>query len=146
LLSPSTVLPEDSAREEPAGRLAGWKVLLVDDSPEVLETLVMLLEMEDADIQAFSDPFKALEAAEKATFDIIISDIGMPGMNGHELMQALRRLPNCATTPSVALTGYGTGQDVQQTLQSGFSCHIGKPVAYDVLIETLEKVGGELKR
>lgn len=146
LLSPSTVLPEDSAREEPAGRLAGWKVLLVDDSPEVLETLMMLLEMEDADIQAFSDPFKALEAAGQTTFDIIISDIGMPGMNGHELMRALRRLPNCATTPSVALTGYGTGQDVQQTLQSGFSCHIGKPVVYDVLIETLEKVGGELKR
>ena len=142
LISPTASLPDDKSCDEPAGRLAGWKVLLVDDSPEVLETLSLLLEMEEADIHAFSDPFKALEAAKSASYDVIISDIGMPGMNGHELMKALRQLPGSATTPSVALTGYGTGKDVQLTLQAGFNCHIGKPVAYDVLIETLERARG----
>lgn len=58
-------------------------------------------------------------------------------MNGHELMQALRRLPNCTHVPSIALTGYGAGQDVQKTIDSGFTCHLGKPVDMDVLLSTV---------
>ena len=67
---------------------------MVDDSADVLETLKMLLEMEDAQVTAFDRPATALDAAKSSRFDFIISDLGMPVMNGHELMSALRQLPH----------------------------------------------------
>lgn len=130
--------PQDQAE----GRLQGLKVLLVDDSIDVLETLKMLLEMEGALVSAFEDPLLALKAGECEGFDLIISDLGMPGMNGHELMRALRLLPASANTPSIALTGYGASVDVQKSQDAGFSRHLGKPVAYDQMIETILQITG----
>ena len=121
-----------------SGRLSGLTILLVDDSAEVLETLKMLLEMEDAQVIAFDRPVAALDAAKNTRFDLIISDLGMPVMSGHELMSALRQLPLIKDVPAIALTGYGAHSDIQKSRQSGFDQHIGKPVSYDDLIETIE--------
>lgn len=132
----------EPAQEEAEGRLKGLKVLLVDDSIDVLETLKMLLEMEGAVVSAFEDPLLALKAGESEGFDLIISDLGMPGMNGHELVQALRLLPASAHTPSIALTGYGASVDVQKSQDAGFSRHLGKPVAYEQMIETILQITG----
>ncbi|MGL6245460.1 CheR family methyltransferase [Pseudomonas sp.] len=130
---------QDVARiDDAAGRLSGLTILLVDDSAEVLETLKMLLEMEDAQVIAFDRPVAALDAAQSTSFDLIISDLGMPVMNGHDLMRALRQLPRLKDVPAIALTGYGAGSDIQKSRQSGFDQHIGKPVSYDDLIETIE--------
>lgn len=126
--------------DEGAGRLSGLTILLVDDSAEVLETLKMLLEMEDAQVIAFDRPVAALDAAKGTHFDLIISDLGMPVMNGHELMSALRQLPLLRDVPAIALTGYGAQSDIQKSRQSGFDQHIGKPVSYDELIETIEEL------
>lgn len=142
-ITPESLSLDDATFQPFEGLLKDLKVLLVDDSPDVLETLRMLLEMELANVQAFNSPEKALEAAKDDTFDVIISDIGMPGMNGHELMQALRQLPTCADVPSIALTGYGAGADVQKTIDSGFTRHLGKPVDMDVLLETVKSVSRE---
>jgi two-component system CheB/CheR fusion protein len=130
------VVPTDDV----AGRLSGLTILLVDDSADVLETLKMLLEMEDAEVIAFDRPVAALDAAKSTRFDLIISDLGMPVMNGHELMSALRQLPLVKDVPAIALTGYGTNSDIQKSRQSGFDQHIGKPVSYDDLIETIESL------
>jgi two-component system CheB/CheR fusion protein len=124
--------------DEASGRLSGLTILLVDDSADVLETLKMLLEMEDAQVVAFDRPVAALDAAKSTRFDLIISDLGMPVMNGHELMSALRQLPLVKDVPAIALTGYGAQSDIQKSRQSGFDQHIGKPVSYDDLIETIE--------
>jgi two-component system CheB/CheR fusion protein len=124
--------------EEVSGRLSGLTILLVDDSADVLETLKMLLEMEDAQVIAFDRPVAALDAAKSTRFDLIISDLGMPVMNGHELMSALRQLPLVKDVPAIALTGYGTQSDIQKSRQSGFDQHLGKPVSYEDLIETIE--------
>ncbi|MDQ0126529.1 two-component system CheB/CheR fusion protein [Pseudomonas lini] len=121
-----------------SGRLSGLTILLVDDSADVLETLKMLLEIEDAKVIAFDRPVAALDAAKNTRFDLIISDLGMPVMSGHELMSALRQLPLIKDVPAIALTGYGTHSDIQKSRQSGFDQHIGKPVSYDDLIETIE--------
>jgi len=121
-----------------SGRLSGLTILLVDDSADVLETLKMLLEMEDAQVIAFDRPVAALDAAKNTRFDLIISDLGMPVMSGHELMSALRQLPLIKDVPAIALTGYGAHSDIQKSRQSGFDQHIGKPVSYDDLIETIE--------
>ncbi|WP_285433840.1 CheR family methyltransferase [Pseudomonas sp. fls2-241-R2A-110] len=124
--------------DEATGRLSGLTILLVDDSADVLETLKVLLEMEDAEVIAFDRPVEALDAAKSMHFDLIISDLGMPVMNGHELMSALRQLPLAKDVPAIALTGYGAHSDITKSRQSGFDQHVGKPVSYEELIETIE--------
>lgn len=125
---------------EQTGRLAGLTVLLVDDSREVLETLKLLLEMEDAHVIDFYEPHRALEAAQTGQFDVVVSDVGMPGMSGHDLMRALRELPHIKQIPAIALTGYGAESDIEKSRNSGFDRHLGKPVSYDALIETIEEL------
>jgi two-component system CheB/CheR fusion protein len=124
--------------EEASGRLNGLTILLVDDSADVLETLKVLLEMEGAEVIAFDRPVEALDAAKSMHFDLIISDLGMPVMSGHELMSALRQLPLAKDVPAIALTGYGAHNDITKSRQSGFDQHVGKPVSYEELIETIE--------
>ncbi|NUT85237.1 PAS domain S-box protein [Pseudomonas corrugata] len=138
LAAPQSETVPVAAIESATGKLDGLNILLVDDSPEVLETMKMLLEMEDAQVLAFDQPLEALKAAESRRFDLIISDLGMPVMNGHQLISALRQLPLAKNVPAIALTGYGTHSDVQKSHAAGFDQHLGKPVSYDALIETIE--------
>ncbi|WP_414708295.1 chemotaxis protein CheB [Pseudomonas sp. UBA6310] len=140
---PLYTLPHALAADKGAvegGKLRNLRILLVDDSPDILETLQMLLEMEEARVTTATSGEKALALADTQTFDLILSDIGMPNMDGHALIRALRQLPQCAGVPAIALTGYGTSDDAQKTLDAGFNQHIGKPVAYDALIATIEKL------
>ncbi|CAG8871550.1 Sensor histidine kinase RcsC [Pseudomonas fluorescens] len=118
-----------------AARLHGMKVLLIDDSIEILEIMKQLLEMEEAEVIAFHDPLQVVEHARDTHFDVIISDIGMPGMDGHQLIGELRKINHLQKTPAIALTGYG---DKAASALSGFDQHLTKPVQYEVLIETIE--------
>ncbi len=122
------------------GRLQGLKVLLVDDSAEVLDVMKMLLETEMAEVFSFTDARQALEAATSEPYDLIISDVGMPHMSGHELIKELRKIPHCLTVPAIALTGYGNRADVQKALKAGFNRHLGKPVSYEGLIDTIDSL------
>jgi two-component system, chemotaxis family, CheB/CheR fusion protein len=133
-------LPLSDAEQDADERLHGVKVLLVDDSAEVLEVLNLLLEMEGAQVSAFNDPQTALETARDAQYDLIISDIGMPKMNGHELMRKLRTIGHLRQVPAIALTGYGAGSDQKKAAESGFTTHLSKPVAHDSLIVLIEKL------
>lgn len=137
-LSEQSHLPDTCDAKAENERLNGVKVLLVDDSAEVLEVLNMLLEMEGAQVSAFSDPLSALETAGEAHYDLIISDIGMPKMNGHELMRELRKIGHLRQVPAVALTGYGASSDQKKTADSGFNSHVSKPVTHEALINLIE--------
>jgi two-component system CheB/CheR fusion protein len=140
LCQPGLVSGEESVISEQSGRLAGQNVLLVDDSKDVLEILKMLLEMEDACVEAFADPLQALEAARKrGNYDVIISDIGMPFMNGHQFIRAVREIPELESTPAIALSGYDTPSDQKTSRQSGFDYHVGKPVSHDKLIDVIDQ-------
>lgn len=124
------------------GRLSGIHVLLVDDSPDVLDVMQQLLEMESTEVTAFSDPQRALNAAGEGRYDVILSDIGMPGMDGHELIKPLRALAHLRYTPAIAMTGYGASADQYKSRQSGFDRHLNKPVSYDDLIDAIEALSG----
>ncbi|MGN8260101.1 CheR family methyltransferase [Pseudomonas sp. SMSB3] len=124
------------------GRLQGLHVLLVDDSPQVLSVMQELLQMESAQVSAFSDPRQALSACADQSFDVILSDIGMPEMDGNELIKVLRALPHLQHTPAIALTGYGASVDQHRSRQAGFDRHLNKPVGYDDLIEAIETLIG----
>ncbi len=122
------------------GQLKRANILLVDDSPEVLETMTLLLEMEDAQVVAITDAAQALGIAQDRAFDLVISDVGMPGMDGYQFVQALRQLPAYQRTPCVALTGYGANQVMHGTGTNGFDEFVGKPVAYDEFVNLLSRL------
>jgi len=119
------------------GLLAGIRVLPLDDSPEVHEALQLLLELEDAQVLAFDHPSKALAVAQSHRFDVVISDIGLPGMDGHEFLAALRKLPGCAALPAIALTGYGAAEALHSQGGSRFDAALGKPIVLEDLTDQI---------
>ncbi|MFK4132937.1 CheR family methyltransferase [Pseudomonas luteola] len=124
-----------------AGQLQGLKLLLVDDSEDIVETMQMLLESEGAEVTPACSGEQGLALAKEQVFDLILSDIGMPGMDGHELMIALRQDSLNQQTPAIALTGYGSKTDIDKAMQTGFDAHLSKPIQFDTLIQhTLETV------
>jgi two-component system CheB/CheR fusion protein len=122
-----------------ASVLKGLRVLLVDDSADALDAFRTLLEMEGAKVRAELSGKAALAAAAEARFDLILSDVGMPGMSGYELIAELRKLSGTATTPAIALTGFGREKDVAEALQAGFDAHVGKPVSLAALLAAIGK-------
>ncbi|MFP3589256.1 response regulator, partial [Paraburkholderia sp. SIMBA_055] len=87
-----------------------------------------LLEIEGAQVTVESSAQKALALAVDRQFDLILSDIAMPGMSGYDLIEALRKQSNMAKVPAIALTGFGREQDAARALRAGFDAHLGKPV------------------
>ncbi|MBL4835848.1 MAG: PAS domain S-box protein [Pseudomonas sp.] len=144
VLLPLSLLQENrpalAQLETEGSRMKGLRVLLVDDSPEVLEVMQLLLDTEEAQVSSFASPLEALEVAKQREFDLIISDIGMPQMNGYDLMRALRNLPQLARTPAIALTGFGNTRDAERAHEAGFDLHLGKPVSYDALLEAVVRL------
>lgn len=115
---------------------------MVDDSLEALEAFHALLELEGAIVQAESSAEQALAAATNDDFDLILSDIGMPTMDGYELIEALRRLPRMAAVPAIALTGFERAQDAARALRAGFNAHVAKPVSLPVLLSVIDRIKG----
>ena len=85
------------------------------------------MRLEGAEVAEALSGADALNACERTSFDLIISDIGMPGMDGSQMMTRLRRQPRTQQVPAIALTGYGRPQDVQSALDAGFTAHLPKP-------------------
>ncbi len=119
------------------GGLTGIKILLVDDSPDILDTMCELLESEGADVTTADGGARGIELAEQTAFDVIVSDIGMPEIDGHKMMSAIRLQGANRQTPSVALTGYGTLRDVEKAKAAGFTLHLRKPIDLQALIDAV---------
>ena len=130
--------PEVEAYEAAATQLQC--VLVVEDSPDTLTLLNILFEKRGCRVLAAENAAEALLIAEQETPDIIISDIGMPDMNGYELLSSLRRLPGMRDVPALAITGYATEEDRQRALEAGFTAHIAKPVDPDELFQLVQKL------
>jgi two-component system CheB/CheR fusion protein len=82
----------------------------------------------------------ALAAAHERHFDVVISDIGMPEMNGYQLAQALRELPGYKTVPLVAVTGYAMFDDQERSRNAGFNAHMTKPIDPRALLDLIEQL------
>ncbi|MBY4897450.1 chemotaxis protein CheB [Cupriavidus sp. AU9028] len=124
-----------------AHRLTGLRILLVDDTEDTLEGFSALLTLEGADVVTANSGEAALEQAQRQTFDLLLSDIGMPGMDGYELLGRLRQQPATSNLMAVALTGLGRQRDIQRVREAGFAAHISKPVALTELMHTLAGLG-----
>jgi two-component system CheB/CheR fusion protein len=108
--------------------LAGLRILLADDTEDALETFRYLLEHAGFVVTTASSAQQALEHAGRESFDLLISDVGMPDMDGYQLVQELRNRPQTVSLPAIALTGHGRSEDVKRAFAAGFQAHVDKPV------------------
>jgi two-component system CheB/CheR fusion protein len=109
--------------------------LLVDDTEDSLDMLRILLRDKGAIIETALNGEEGLRAAESSEFDLILSDISMPGMDGYAFLRALREKPSYRTTPAIAITGFGREDDVKRARQAGFTTHLTKPIDFATLIK-----------
>jgi two-component system CheB/CheR fusion protein len=122
--------------------LTGKHILLVDDGVDMLESLAALLGMEGAVVSTAASGPDAIALAQQASnrYHLIVSDIGMPGMDGHALLAELRKLQATASTPAIALSGFTRPKDVDVALAAGFDSHVRKPVAFDQFIALAKRM------
>jgi signal transduction histidine kinase len=130
--------PEVHAYASPPNALQS--VLVVEDSPDTLLLLNVLFEKRGCRVLTAESAAEALDIAGRETPDIIISDIGMPGMNGYDLLTRLRHLPGMQHVPALAITGYATEDDRARALAAGFTAHMAKPIDPDELFELVQKI------
>jgi CheY-like chemotaxis protein len=103
-------------------------VLVVDDNHDSADALAMLVRLWKLDARVAYDGPSALEAVRDAVPDVVLLDIGLPGLDGYEVARRLRADPRLAGTRLVALTGYGTREDKERAAAAGFDAHLTKPV------------------
>ena len=116
------------------------RALVVDDVADVTEMLSVLLTHAGYDVRTASSAAAALSSAKQNQFDVIISDIGMPQMNGYELARAVREIPGYEAVPMVALTGYSKFDDRQRSLDAGFNAHLTKPIEPRELLDLIDQL------
>jgi two-component system CheB/CheR fusion protein len=107
----------------------------VDDSQDSLEILRTLLSDEGAVVETARNGAEGLRLGEDTEFDLIISDISMPVMDGYEFLSNLRKSrPRYANIPAIALTGFGREEDVEYSRRAGYTIHLTKPLNVDQLL------------
>jgi CheY-like chemotaxis protein len=121
---------------ERTGRLA----LVVDDVADVTEMLAVLLSHAGYRVVTAASAPAALTAARERQFDVVISDIGMPMMNGYQLARELRLLPGYESVPMVAVTGYSMFDDRERSRTAGFNAHMTKPIDPRALLDLIEQL------
>lgn len=104
------------------------RILVVDDNVDSAESMAMLLRLQKHHVETAHSGPEAVEAALAAPPDVLLLDIGLPGMDGYEVARDLRAQPQTRAAVLVALTGYGQPQDRQRSAEAGFDHHLVKPV------------------
>jgi len=159
---PLTIVLSESPREEgrlhPAAaeafgtrandtpRLTGLRLLVVDDEPDARDLLKRILGDYEADVEVASSAREALASIAKQSPDVLISDIGMPEVDGYELVRTVRRLPadRGGLTPALALTAFARSEDRQRALLAGYQAHLAKPVQASELVTLVASLAGRL--
>jgi CheY-like chemotaxis protein len=137
-----------SAANGEKDRLNGVNVLLVDDEPDAREVVARLLKDFGASVTSAGSGAEALALSERERPDILISDIGMPGMDGYELLRRMRASadPKAGRIPAVALTAFARSEDRTRALLAGFLVHVSKPVQPSELVATVASITGRTGR
>lgn len=136
---PATGLPSDSVRGPKRRALARLRILAVDDNEDAVVLLAKLLEHHGHDARACTSGADALALGAEFAPDVVILDLGMPGLNGFETADKLRKEPWGKTVQLVPLTGWGQPEDIRQTLAAGFHSHLVKPLSIERLLDLLDR-------
>jgi CheY-like chemotaxis protein len=113
-------------------------VLVVDDHLDGTEALTLLLKVLGHEVRSSLDGPSALEIAREFAPDVVLLDIGLPGMDGYEVARRMRQLL-ADKTLLVAMTGYGQEEDKRQAHEAGFDLHLTKPVSGEAVETLLER-------
>jgi CheY-like chemotaxis protein len=113
------------------------RVLVVEDQPDAAATLVMLLCVWGYEVQAAHDGLSALAVAQAFSPDVVLLDIGLPGMDGWQVAERLRQQPTIKRPHLIAVTGYGQDADRRRSQDAGIELHLVKPVDPDELRQVL---------
>jgi CheY-like chemotaxis protein len=111
------------------GSRTGRRVLVVDDNEDAAESLAALLRLFGHEVGVALDGEQALELAPGLKPDVVLLDLGMPRMDGHEVARRMRAAPWGTTMKIVALSGFGDGTDRERSLEAGCNDHLVKPVS-----------------
>ncbi len=125
-----------------APAVTGRRMLIVDDNQDGAESLAMLLDLCGHETHQAHDGLAALDAAERLRPDVVLLDIGLPGLNGYEVCRRIRQEPWGKHMVLVALTGWGQEDDRHRSREAGFNAHVVKPVDHNelmTLIDSLER-------
>jgi CheY-like chemotaxis protein len=114
------------------------RVLVVDDNRDSAESLAALLGMLGHEVDQAYDGPAALATARTRFPDLVLLDIGMPGMSGHEVARQIRAEPALLGTTLIALTGYGSAEDRHESRAAGFDGHLVKPIDFEALQRIIE--------
>ena len=121
--------PQPASTYETTGRQQRT-ILVVDDHHDTLRSMKLLLTRLGYHVLAAENMTDALRIAHEEEFDILLSDIGLPDGSGLEL---IKRIRETRSVPALALSGFGMDEDLQRSLDAGFSDHLTKPVSFDRL-------------
>jgi signal transduction histidine kinase/ActR/RegA family two-component response regulator len=152
---PLSPIRSDEKREHPTSlklsvpdlervRLPGVKVLVVDDEPDARNVLKRMLSQCEAEVTTAESASAGLELIQTHKPDVIISDIGMPGMDGYEFMREVRSLPPAdgGRIPAIALTAFARSEDRTRAMLAGYHMHVSKPIEPQELIATVGSLVG----
>jgi CheY-like chemotaxis protein/nitrogen-specific signal transduction histidine kinase len=136
---------KESGRMELRSRLAGTRVLIVDDDPDAREVVAAILRHYGASVIVATSVSTALVALRREQVDVLVADLGMPIEDGYDLIRHVRssEVDKIARLPAAALTAYTTEEDRDRVLAAGFQFHLAKPVDPAVLVATVERLRGE---
>lgn len=135
-----------SKQSESGDKLAGLKILVVDDDEDARDFLIAALSEYGALVKAVSSTDEALQQLSEMQPDVLLSDIGMPGEDGYTLMRRIRSQPTSAyrEIPAAALTAYAREEDRVKALEAGFQFHIPKPIDPVRLLAVVIKLAGRI--
>jgi CheY-like chemotaxis protein/two-component sensor histidine kinase len=133
-----------ATRRAPPASLGGVRVLVVEDEPEARDSMRLLLQRFGAEVGTAGSARQALEAFSHGVYDIVISDITMPGGDGYALMRAIRALgpERGGRIPAVAVTAGARPEDRRRALAEGFQVHLPKPVDAGELVRHVSALSG----
>jgi PAS domain S-box-containing protein len=141
--APDGVESAASADPAPGQNLAGVKVLVVDDESDARQVLTHILSDSGATVVTAESGPAALSVVDQQAPHVIVSDIGMPGMDGYELLRRIRGLAgDGAAAPAIALTAYARPKDRLNALRAGYVAHLAKPADPSQLIATVAAAAG----
>jgi CheY-like chemotaxis protein len=129
-----------TGKRKPSSSPLKRSVLVVDDVPDVTEMIGLFLRHAGYDVATADSAIIALQMAQARAFDVVISDIGMPEMNGCELAACLRRRVEYQRIPLIAVTGFSEYDDRGLTLRAGFTAHLTKPIDPTELLHLIAKL------
>jgi CheY-like chemotaxis protein len=119
--------------------LASIRVLVVEDDPDAAEFVTNLLQSHGAEVVSAASAREALEAVAQSRPDILISDIGLPEMDGYQLIEEIRKMDvaHGGGIPAVALTAFARSDDRTRALRAGYQTHLAKPIESTELVATV---------